>query len=407
MRHRDFRLLWIGQLISGVGDQMQLVGISWHLYLLTNSALELGLLGLTRAVPFMTLSLFGGALADTMDRKRLLIITQSSQMVVTSGLVTAAALGKATPLVLYAVTFLSGALQAFDGPARQAMIPNLVPRRELAGALTVLTVLRQASAIIGPGIGGLVIARAGLAANYFGNALSFLAVVIALLLLGPVPAAAAAAGSNWERVLGGLAFARREPLVLLPLLLDFATRIPVTMRGLLPLFAQDVFAQGAQGLGLLNAAISAGAVVGGLVMGVSKSVKYPVAVMLLAYVIEGGFCSGFGLARTFELGLAMLFGMGVCDVVAEVLRNTVVQLKTPDRVRGRVTALASMFGAGGPQLAQLESGIVAEAIGPTTTALLGGITAVAITTVFTLLPRLRHELGATSEQLEAVAALGE
>ncbi len=384
---------------------MQTVAIAWHLYLLTNSALSLGLLGLFRAVPFMALSLAGGALADAIDRKRLLLLTQSTQMVLTGVLVVAVATGHSSAWLLYAMTFLTGTMVAFDGPARQALIPNLVPRNELAGALTINTVLRQTATIVGPGIGGLIIARFGLAAAYLGNAVSFSAVVIALLMMSNLRTSRSGAANNWERVMGGVNFARREPLVWLPLWLDFATRIPVTVRGLLPIFARDVFAQGAEGLGLMNAAISAGAVVGGLVIGGSRPTRYPVAIMVAAYLVEGLFAAGFGFASIFSIALVMLFGSGVCDVIAEVLRSTVMQLKTPDNVRGRVSALASMFGGGGPQLAQIESGLAAQALGPVGAAVWGGVAAIAITVGFALHPKLRRGLGATYQALAEEATV--
>jgi len=393
LRHRDFRLLWIGQLISVVGDQMQSIGIAWHVYLLTNSALQLGLLGLFRAVPFMALSLAGGAMADTIERKRLLMMTQVSQMVLTAVLVVATATGHVSVWLLYAVTFCSGAATAFDAPARQAIVPSLIPREEIGGAMTVLVLQRRVAMIAGPGIGGLIIASFGLAPTYFGNALSFLAVVVAILMLGPVPHTPAPAVNNWDRLLGGLQFARREPLVLLPMLLDFVTRGCGSAQALLPIFAQDVFGTGAAGLGWLSSAMSAGSVAGGLVLGTAKRERrHPVAWMMVAYAAEGLAFAGFGLAHTFALGVFMLFLKGIANVFGEVLRVTILQVKTPDQLRGRVTALSGMFDLGGPQMGQLASGVMGDTIGPAGSVITSGVVTTAITIGFAFSPGLRRGL---------------
>jgi len=399
LRHRDFRLLLGGQLVSSAGDQMQSIGLAWHVYVLTNSPLQLGLLGLFRAVPFMLFSLLGGALADSVDRKRLLILTQSSQMLLTSGLVAATATGHVTVWLLYLVTFLGGAASAFDSPARQAIIPNLVPREELAGATTLLTLLRRTAMIVGPGIGGLVIGRFGLSWNYFGNALSFLAVVAAVLVLGPVPQMAATSGRNWERLTAGLHFARKEPLVIVPMLMDFLTRSCGSTNTLLPIFARNVFFVGAEGLGVLSASMSAGALAAGLVLGSVRQVKHPLVLMIVAYAAEGVFFAALGFSRGFALALAALFLKGVANIIGEVLRLTVMQLKTPDEVRGRVTALSGIFDVGGPQIGGLESGVVADFIGPVAAAITGGLASATLAIAFGFTPGLRERLLETSDKL--------
>lgn len=382
----------IGQLVSSIGDQMQTIGIAWHAYVLTNSPLQLGLLGLARAIPFMFFSLIGGALADSMDRKRLLILTQACQMALTGGLVLATVTNQVTIWLLYAVTFLGGAASAFDSPARQAIIPNLVPREEVAGAMTLLTLLRRTAMIVGPGVGGLVIGRFGLGWNYFGNALSFLAVVVAVLLLGPVPQIQAPRGSNWQKLTAGLSFARREPLVIVPMLMDFVTRGCGSTNTLLPIFAKDVFLAGAEGFGVLSAAMSAGALAAGLALGSMRPVRRPLVVMMAAYASEGLFFAAVGLSGTFTVALVALFLKGVANVIGEVLRVTVMQLQTPDEVRGRVTALSGIFDVGGPQIGGLDSGVVADFFGPVAAAVGGGVAGAALAVGFAFVPGLRQRL---------------
>src|SRR5579862_658875 len=401
LRHRDFRLLWLGQLVSTVGDMMQSIGISWHLYVLTSSPLQLGLLGLIRAVPFMALSLAGGAMADSMDRKRLLIVSQVAQMAFAGVLAAATATGHVTVWLLYGATFLTGAASAFDSPTRQAMVPNLVPRREMVHAMTLLTLMRRTAMIAGPGLGGLVISAFGLAPDYFGNAISFLAVVVAVLVMGPVPKVVLTVARPMDRITGGFHFARREPKVMVPMLMDFVTRSCGSAGTLLPVFARDVFFVGAEGLGVLSSAMSAGAVAGGLLLGSLPPSKRPITLMMAAYTLEGLFFAGFGLSRLFGLGLIMLFLKGVANIFGEVLRTTVLQLKTPDDVRGRVTALSGIFDNGGPQIGALEAGAVGEAIGPIGSVISSGIAGGVLAAVFWLHPSLRDEPEESSDHLSA------
>jgi hypothetical protein len=373
LRHRDFALLWVGQLVSSVGDQIQVVAIAWHIYVLTGSPLQLGLVGLARAVPYLSLTLIGGAVADTVDRKRLLLITQTFQMVTSAWLIVATMTGEVSQFTLYAVTFLSGAAQAFDLPPRQALTTNVVPREELANAFTLSTLLRQTSTVVGPGVGGVLIATVGLGWSYAANGISFLVLTVAVLAMGPVQAAARQEGSRWELVLGGLRYALRQPLVLWPLLMDFSTRALGSARGLLPIYAKDVFLVGPQGLGWLNAALSFGAVAGGLVLGARGRPKQPVTLMMCAYGAEAIGLVCLGLSPIFQVALGVLFCMGVANVLAEVPRVTMVQLSTPDELRGRVSSLTYMFTYGGPQIGQMDSGAVASVVGAPGAAIIGGI----------------------------------
>jgi MFS family permease len=407
LRHRDFRLLWFGQLVSTIGDQMQSVAIAWQIFVLTDSSLHVGLVGLSRVVPFLLLSFVGGAVADIVSRKRLILSTQSILMLSTAALVFATATGTVTPGFIYAISVISGAASAFDGPARQSILPNLVPRAELANALTLHTILRQTATIIGPGIGGVVIGLFGLAAAYAVNVVSFLAVILALVLMSVVPAPKRGTVKGWDTVLGGLRYVRREPLVLGPLLLDFVVTCLRSYRSLLPVFARDILAVGPQGLGLLHSAGSVGALAAALTMGTIGEVKHKFAVMIVAYASQGIFLIAFGLSSTFYLSLLMLAGYGIGNVASEVMRNTIVQLKTPDNLRGRVSALGSMFTSGGPQLGQVQMGAVASMIGPIGATIVGGVAVVLACAGFATLPSMRRgmrEWGIEESRLEAKVA---
>jgi len=403
LRHRNFRLIWLGQLVTGVGGQMQSVALAWHLFVLTNSTLRVGLFGFFSVIPFMVLSFVGGATADKFDRRRVMLVTQSILMCLSLVLVFTTLTHQVSPSLIYGIAVASGMARAFDGPARQAMIPNLVPREELGAALTLNTMLRQMATIVGPGLGGLVLGLAGLAPTYFINSLSFVAIIGALLIMEPVKAPARQTGNSWQLALGGLRFVRSEPVVLSILCLDFLVNLLGSVRALMPVFARDILKVGPEGLGFLYAAPAAGAVCGALFLGaMGGRFRHP-AIMLVISGAFGLFTIGFGISTIFPLSLACLFGTGLMDVIGEVLRSTIVQLRTPDELRGRVTALTVIFTNGGPQLGQLQSGALASALGPMEAAAIGG-TAVSLSALaFTFNRHMRQRLPEDAPRAEAVA----
>ncbi len=380
---------------------MQTVAIGWHIFILTDSTLQVGLVGLARVIPFMLLSFIGGDLADRVSRKKLILWTQSVLMLPTLALTIGTAIGIITPEFIYVVSVISGAATAFDAPARQSILPNLVPRNELANALTLNSINRQTATIAGPGIGGLVIGFFGLAPTYALNVLTFFAVIVALLLMSVVPAPKQGGGRKWSDVLGGFHFVRKEPLVLLPLTIDFSVTLLRTYRVLLPVFVRDILGLGPEALGLLHSAGSVGALSGAGVLGMLGDIKHKIAVMLTAYASQGVFLIAFAFSGTLPISFLMLVGYGVGNVVSEVMRVTLVQLRTPDELRGRVTALASMFTSGGPQLGQVNLGALTTLLGPVGAAILGGSGVVLACAGFALLPPLRRGM---KEQKEAVVS---
>ena len=390
LRHRDFRLLWFGQLISTTGQQMQTVTLAWHLFNLTDSTFQVGLIAFFGILPFLVLSFIGGAVADQIERKKVILVTQTMTMATTFALVAATLSDIVSPGFIYGVAFITGATRAFDAPARQALIPNLVPRDELGSALTLNTMLRQMATIFGPGVGGLIIGFAGVSAAYAINGITFVAVIGALLAMGPVPSTfTRTQGGRLDQVLGGLRYARGEPIVLSLLCLDFLVTGLGSTRALMPAFARDVLAVGPEGLGLLYAAPAAGAVVGALLLGAFGTNWRNTWIVLVVSACFGFCVLGFGLSVFFPLALLFLFGSGLADVVGEVMRATIVQLRTPDDVRGRVTALSVMFSTGGPQLGQLQSGAVAGLAGPAGAAIVGGSAVIAVALAFTANRHLR------------------
>jgi len=390
LRHRDFRLLWFGQLISTTGQMMQTITLAWHIFELTDSTFQVGLLAFAGFVPFIVLSFVGGAVADRVNRKRVIFVTQGASLMATLTLVTATFGGFVTPAWLYAIAFVIGGTRAFDAPARQALIPNLVPRAELGAALTLNTMLRQLATTIGPGIGGILIGVAGVGTAYAVNATTFVAVIGALLLMGPVAQAAGATGSRLQLALGGLQFVRRERIVLSLLALDFAVVVLGSTEALMPAFSRDILAVGPEGLGFLYAAPAIGAILGALILGAIGANWRSIAIILVSAACFGLFILGFGLTEFFPLALFLLFCSGFVDVIGEVMRATIIQLRTPDEVRGRVTSLSVIFTAGGPQLGQLHSGVVASFMGPAGAAVIGGIAVLCVVGAFSLNPSMRR-----------------
>ena len=372
---------------------MQLVAIGWQMYDLTGSPAALGLVALFRTVPFMVLALVGGVLADSMDRRRLMAVTQALQMGVALFLVATTVAGVAGAWSIYAAAFAGGVLSAFDGPARQALIPSIVPNEDIENALTLNALIRQAATIVGPGIGGFCIAFLGPGATYGINAVTFLAVIGALLAMTGVRAIVVPGGGNLQRVTDGLKFALSEPLLLVAMLLDFTTRALGSPRGIMPVFAEDVFHVGPVGLGWFGSAAAVGAVAGGLVLGARPGIPRPMVWLLSAYVFEVLSNAGFALSPNAAIGWAMLCFGGVCNVVGEVLLATLVQLRTPDHLRGRTTALLNMLATGGPQSGQIEIGFLAWAWGAVPAAAFNGVAGAAVAIGFGFLAPIRSRLG--------------
>src|SRR5262245_29975667 len=269
LRHRDFRLLWIGQLISVTGSQMQLVAINWHVYLLTRSPLALGGVGLVRVLPIIFCSLVGGVIADAVDRKRLMIATQAVMLISAALLAVLTASGLSSVWPIYLLTAISSAALAFDSPARQAMLPTLVPAEDFPNAVSLGIVVFNSAMIVGPSLAGLLLGAHGPALIYGLNAASFVAVIIALLLMsarGRAEAENEVAQINFGALRDGLRFVWRTPIIVQTMTLDFVATFFASATALLPIFAAEILNVGAQGLGFLAAAPGTGSIFAGLMM---------------------------------------------------------------------------------------------------------------------------------------------
>ena len=404
LQHRNFRLLWIGLLISFSGSLMQTAALLWHVSLLVPTdkrALALGMVGLVRVVPIVVFSLLSGVAADVYDRRRLMLVTQSVMAIFAAALAALTWRGLDEVWPVYAIAAASSAAGAFDLPARQALTPNLVPREHLANALALNTIMFQVAAVAGPALGGIVIGQLGIAWAYGLNAVSFLVVIGALLLMsasagaehtasygetsaGAEQAAGASEGRRAaftiDAALEGLRFVFRAPLIRSTMLMDFFATFFSSATALLPLFAQDILGVGADGYGWLYAAPAVGAIVTSAIMvRAVDRIDRRGRVLLWAVTGYGLATAAFGMSTSFWVSFACLALTGATDTVSMVLRNLIRQLETPDHLRGRMVGVNMVFFNGGPQLGELEAGLVAQWLGPVVSVVTGGIGCVVAT----------------------------
>ena len=377
LRHRDFRLLWLGQIVSVTGSQMQFVAINWHVYLLTKSPFALGLVGLFRGVPIIICSLAGGVVADAIDRKRLMIVTQTI-MLASAALLTAGTLsGFKSVWPIYVLSGIASAATAFDTPARQALMPTLVPIEDFPNAVSLAVIVFNVATIAGPAIAGFLLAESGPAIIYGINALSFLAVIGALIAMRasgqPDLQIERKDALSFAALKEGLSFVWHTPIIVQTMTLDFVATFFASATLLLPIFAQERLHVGARGYGFLAAAPAIGSVLTALVMARLGTLHRQGRLVVASVAVFGVATAGFGVSTVYWVSLLMLAITGAADTVSTVLRQTIRQLVTPNHLRGRMTSINMMFFMGGPQLGELEAGVLAGFIGAPLSVVIGGL----------------------------------
>lgn len=377
LRHRDFRLLWLGQIVSVTGSQMQFVAINWHVYLLTKSAFALGLVGLFRGVPIIICSLAGGVVADAIDRKRLMLVTQTV-MLVSAALLTAGTLaGFSSVWPIYVLSAIASAATAFDTPARQALMPTLVPIEDFPNAVSLAVIVFNVATIAGPAIAGFLLAESGPAIIYGINALSFLAVIAAVVAMRvsgkPELQTERKDALSLAALKEGLSFVWHTPIIVQTMTLDFVATFFASATLLLPIFAQERLHVGARGYGFLAAAPAIGSVLTALVLARLGTLRRQGRLVVAAVAVFGVATAAFGVSTVYWVSLLMLAITGAADTVSTVLRQTIRQLVTPNHLRGRMTSINMMFFMGGPQLGELEAGVLAGFIGAPLSVVIGGL----------------------------------
>lgn len=388
---RDLRLLFSGLAISVVGRQITLVAVSYQVYIVTHSSLAVGLLGLVQLIPFVLVSLYSGALADTLDRRRLLLVSQALLALTSLGLAFGAVGLRAPIWSIYMVTAFAAAFSAIETPTRQATIARLVSRPKLAATMSLTQVIWQFGQVAGPAAAGLVIARLGLVFAYSIDVATYAACLLAVAAMSPQRSGGRVQRIGWRAPLSGLAYVGRRPLLLSILAADLDAMVFGLPRAVFPALAATTFAVGPTGLGLLYASPAAGALAGSLLTGWVTRIRRQGRLVVWAIIVWGAAITAFGLGPPFAIALLFLAVAGAADMLSAVFRNSILQLTTEEAFRGRVTSLYVMVTNGGPRLGDLETGLVASWVTPQFAVVSGGLAClVGIGVLVALVPVLRN-----------------
>jgi len=374
LHHRDFRLLWSGQLISTLGSQMQIVALNWHIYELTGSPIALGMIGLMRVIPIIIFSLIAGTFADSHNRKKIMTVSQICLLVLSGFLAFMTISGQINPFWIYTVTIFSAIFMSFDMPARSALVPRLIPKKNLGNAMSLNSMNWEIAIIGGSSLSGIVIGAFGVGTVYLFNTVSFIAVLYALWQMrtsGSVEKIATSVGLS--SIVEGLRFVRSKPIIWSTMLLDFFSTFFASAAALLPLFAKDILHVGPQGLGLLYAAPGIGAVLTSFTLSHIRDLRNQGKLLLIGVTVYALGTIIFGLSNVFIFSLIGLFLVGSGDSLSTVIRNTIRQMVTPDYIRGRMTSVNMIFFMGGPQLGEFEAGILASMVGGPLSVVVGGV----------------------------------
>jgi len=377
----DYRRWWLGYSISFTGNQLTQFAIPVQVYFLTHSSLAVGLVGLIVIGPLITAGLFGGSIADAMDRRRLTLITSTIMLCLSALLAVQAAVHLDKVWLLYVIAAASGSAGAIDSSGRGAILPRLV-RRELIPSANALGQLGFNTGLsVGPLLGGLLIGTLGFAWAYGLDALSFVAVLYAVWRLPHMPPAPGASRAGVASVLEGLRYLGPRKNLLMTFLVDINAMVFGMPRALFPAIGTTWFHGGAGTVGLLAAAPSAGALLGALTSGWASHIRRQGFAVLVAVVVWGGSIALFGFSNVldFPLGLALvlLAVAGAADMVSSIFRNTILQVATPDSLRGRLQGVFIVVVTGGPRVGDFEAGAVANAFGLTASVLSGGLACIA------------------------------
>jgi MFS family permease len=382
-KSRQFLLYWMGHLISIAGSQMQIWSLYWHLRNLSDQPLVVSEIGLARILPIFVFSLVAGVVADRFNRRKLTIVTQVALGLVALVLGLGTWLGVITLWLVFGLVAIQSVVTAFDVPARQALIPALVPRDNLANAYSLNSIASKVGGILGPAVSGLVIAYLGLQWAYWINAISYLAVVLALVAMGEVQSEVEYRSMDVHGVLNemraGIEFIKNSPIILSAMFLDFFGSFFSSANTLLPFVARDILNVGPVQYGWLSASQSIGTLFIGLYLSQKSKLRRQGRLMIISVVLFGLATILFGASRWFWLTFLALILIGAFDGLSSIIRNTVRQLQTPGPMRGRMMSITQIFFKGGPQLGEMEAGLAAQAFGVPFAIISGGIGCVVMT----------------------------
>ena len=393
MTLRDYRLYLGGRFFAAMSQQMLTVAIGWYLYDLTGDPLTLGYAGLAIFVPIALFTLPGGDVADRHDRRRILAAAHLVQALCAGVLVYLAATRAVQPWPFYAVLALSGTARAYSAPAVQSFAPFLVPRAQFAESVAWSASANRVATVLGPALGGLIYLL-GAEAAFAACLLQSLLVSAAMIAIHTRVAPAVEKGSTaFSRAVAGLRFVRRQPVVFGAISLDLFAVMLGSITALLPVYARDVLDVGPGGLGAMRSSLALGAVVTALMLAALPAQRLPHAgkAMFLGVAVFGAAVLAFGLSTSFALSIAALAIMGAADMISVWVRSTIVQLGTPDDMRGRVSAVHMLFVGTSNEFGDFRAGVVAAWLGALPAVMAGGICTLLVTVLWArLFPELRR-----------------
>jgi MFS family permease len=404
---RDLRWLLGGQLVSLLGNQLTAVAIPYQVYVLTHSSLDVGLVSLAQLIPLLICSLYGGTVIDATDRRKLLIRVELVMALCSAGLGINTDVG-ARLWPLFVLPAIASGLTGFDNPTRNAIVPRLVRTEQISTASAMVQVLNQVGVIVGPAMGGLLLAGAGADFVYWFDAATFLVAIGAAWTISPQPKSEGATRPGLRSIAEGFRFIRHRQGIQGAYLIDINAMVFGMPRALFPAMAVTVFHGGATTVGFLYAAPGVGALVGALATGWVTRIRRQGLTVIVAVMVWGGAIVAFGFTSILPLGLLFLAIAGWADVISAVLRNTIIQLSVPDRLRGRLAAIQIGVVQGGPRLGDLEAGAVGNAFGNEISVVSGGLACIAGAALLAWrMPGFRKvEVSATTAQEAEAEAAG-
>ncbi len=372
-RHRHFRHLWAGQLVSGIGTQLTVVAVSYQAYQLTRSTFVVGMIGVTQLAPLILGAVWGGSVADAVDRRKVLVVTQLAMAAASGGLVLNAGLPHPAVWPLFACAAATAAFQGADWPARRAALPMLVDPDEVTDAVALQTMIQTVALVVGPAMAGVAIAAVGLSAVYGLDVASFGVALLVVLTLPRLVAEGGGTPMGIRSIVDGFRFLRGQRLLAATYLIDLVAMIFGMPRAVFPALGTGAFGGGAGVVGLLYASIGIGAAVGSFFTGWCSHVRHQGRAIVVAVLVWALSIALFGVVRILWLAVVLLALAGAADVISAVFRQAVQQRMVPDRLQGRLSGTFFAVVAGGPRVGDAETGAAAALGGAEFAVISGGL----------------------------------
>lgn len=391
LRQPNYALFAGGRLSSAIAMTLLNAAIAWQVYEISGSAFQLGMLGLARFFPSLGMSLVGGAVADSHDRKKIVLLAQFVPLACSATLYFATTRDLTELPLFYGLVLMLALAAAFENPARQALVPQVVSREAFPNAIVVNSTIQSLGFVTGPALGGLLIGFSGVDTAYLAHMTLMATSIAAVALLRPRAVEGARRAVSFEAIKEGVSFVRHRQVLLGAMTLDMFAVIFGGAQALLPIYAKDILEVGPKGYGVLSASLEAGALLMAVALVVLPPVRRAGRALLVTVALFGIGTIVFGLSRNFYLSVAVYMFIGMADQVSVVLRQTTVQLSTPDELRGRVSSVNMLFIGASNQLGAVESGLVAAVTSATFAVVTGGMGCLAVVgMVWAKLPELRR-----------------